>query len=161
MANSVYPDQLASEANSDPDLHCLQRQGISGFSRTRVNCLTELLWCFFFFRCIIEFVIIHTQYNTCTLYVLFYVQLPVVQKSWKKKKKKKSFEAFVIRVCCSNTFWSWTFKSGMDTLSRMIILSDLFFASFWKSGQHWKERFCVLLEPAQSTYSLLVQICRV
>ena len=36
MANSVDPDQLAP---TDLDLHCLQRQGISGFSRTRVkNC---------------------------------------------------------------------------------------------------------------------------
>ena len=32
MANSADPDQLASS-----DLHCLQKQGISGFSRTRVN----------------------------------------------------------------------------------------------------------------------------
>ena len=32
MANSADPDQLA-----DLDLHCLQRQGISGFSRTRVK----------------------------------------------------------------------------------------------------------------------------
>ena len=31
MANSVDPDQLASSE------HCLQRQGISGFSRKRVN----------------------------------------------------------------------------------------------------------------------------
>ena len=30
-------DQLASQKSSDLDLHCLQRQGISGFSRTRVN----------------------------------------------------------------------------------------------------------------------------
>ena len=35
MANSADPDQLASEA--DLDLHCLQRHGISGFSRTRVK----------------------------------------------------------------------------------------------------------------------------
>ena len=33
MANSADPDQLAT----DLDLHCLQRQGISGFSRTRVE----------------------------------------------------------------------------------------------------------------------------
>ena len=33
MANIAKPDQLAS----DVDLHCLQKQGISGFSRTRVN----------------------------------------------------------------------------------------------------------------------------
>ena len=33
MANSAAPDQLAS----DRDLHCLQRQGISGFNGTRVN----------------------------------------------------------------------------------------------------------------------------
>ena len=33
MANSADPDQLAI----DLDLCCLQRQGISGFSRTRVN----------------------------------------------------------------------------------------------------------------------------
>ena len=32
MTNSADPDQLASL-----DLHCLQRQGISGFSRTRVK----------------------------------------------------------------------------------------------------------------------------
>ena len=35
MANSADPDQLASP--TEQDLHCLQRQGISGFSRTRVN----------------------------------------------------------------------------------------------------------------------------
>ena len=39
MANSVDPDHLAS---SDLDLHCLQRQDISGFSRTRVNDLVSL-----------------------------------------------------------------------------------------------------------------------
>ena len=33
MANSADPDQKPT----DLDLHCLQRQGISGFSRTRVN----------------------------------------------------------------------------------------------------------------------------
>ena len=32
MANRADPDQLA-----DLDLHCLQRQGISGFSRTKVK----------------------------------------------------------------------------------------------------------------------------
>ena len=35
MANSADPDQMA-----DLDLHCLQRQGISGFSRTRFKCKT-------------------------------------------------------------------------------------------------------------------------
>ena len=34
MANSANLDQLAS---TDLDLHCLQSQGISGFSRTRVK----------------------------------------------------------------------------------------------------------------------------
>ena len=34
MVNSADPDQLAS---TDLDLHCLQKQGISGFSRTRVK----------------------------------------------------------------------------------------------------------------------------
>ena len=34
MANtSADPDQLASEKTADLDLHCLQRQYISGFSR--------------------------------------------------------------------------------------------------------------------------------
>ena len=33
MANSADPDQKPT----DLDLHCMQRQGISGFSRTRVN----------------------------------------------------------------------------------------------------------------------------
>ena len=37
MANSADPDQLASQKPTDLDLHCLQKQGISGFSRTRVN----------------------------------------------------------------------------------------------------------------------------
>ena len=32
MANSADPDQLAS--STDLDLHCLERQGISRFSRT-------------------------------------------------------------------------------------------------------------------------------
>ena len=36
MTNSADPDQLASS-----DLHCLQRQGISRFSRTRVKLLTK------------------------------------------------------------------------------------------------------------------------
>ena len=37
MANSADPDQLASQKPTDLDLHCLQRQDISGFSRTRVK----------------------------------------------------------------------------------------------------------------------------
>ena len=43
MTNSADSDQLAT----DLDLHCLQSQGISGFSRTRVNIVTELLKCLF------------------------------------------------------------------------------------------------------------------
>ena len=41
MANSADPDQL------DLDLHCWQRQGISGFSRTRVK-QSHILNFFFF-----------------------------------------------------------------------------------------------------------------
>ena len=43
MANSADPDQLSSEISwllqkpTDLDIHCLQRQDLSGFSRTRVN----------------------------------------------------------------------------------------------------------------------------
>ena len=38
MANSAEPDQLASSGKpTDLDLRCLQRQDISGFSRTRVK----------------------------------------------------------------------------------------------------------------------------
>ena len=37
MANSADPDQLASSEPTDLDLHCLQRQDISWFSRTRVK----------------------------------------------------------------------------------------------------------------------------
>ena len=37
MANSPDPDQLACQKPTDLDLHCLQGQGISGFSRTRVK----------------------------------------------------------------------------------------------------------------------------
>ena len=48
MANSVDPDKLASswllqkptlKKPTDLDLYCLQKQGISGFSRMRVNIL--------------------------------------------------------------------------------------------------------------------------
>ena len=50
MTNSVAPDQLASvKKPTDLDLHCLQRQGISRFSRTRVNIMMiiEILSQFF------------------------------------------------------------------------------------------------------------------
>ena len=39
MTNSADPDQKPT----DLDLHCLQRQGISGFSRTRVN-IYKYMW---------------------------------------------------------------------------------------------------------------------
>ena len=35
--NSADPDQIASSEATDLYLHCLQRQGISGISRTRVK----------------------------------------------------------------------------------------------------------------------------
>ena len=37
MANSADPDQLPSSEATDLDLHYLQKQGISGFSRTGVK----------------------------------------------------------------------------------------------------------------------------
>ena len=37
MTVSADPDQLASQKPTDLDLHYLQKQGISGFSRTRVK----------------------------------------------------------------------------------------------------------------------------
>ena len=43
MPSSADPNQLASEEPTDLDLHCLQRQGISGFSRTRENNRVVLL----------------------------------------------------------------------------------------------------------------------
>ena len=36
MANSADLDQLVLQKSTDLDLHCLQRQGMSGFSRIRV-----------------------------------------------------------------------------------------------------------------------------
>ena len=50
MANSADPDQLASseaiswllQRPTDLDLHYFQKQGISGFSRTRVNTIYTL-----------------------------------------------------------------------------------------------------------------------
>ena len=36
MTNSTDPDQLLQKP-TDLDLHCLQRLGIAGFSRTRIN----------------------------------------------------------------------------------------------------------------------------
>ena len=46
MTNSAAPDQLACQKLADLDLHCLQKQDISGFSRTRVN-RNEILYWFF------------------------------------------------------------------------------------------------------------------
>ena len=40
MANSEDPDQLASP--TDLDLHCLQRQAISRFSRTSIKTMTVI-----------------------------------------------------------------------------------------------------------------------
>ena len=37
MAHSADPDELASLEANILALHCLQRQGISGFSRTRIK----------------------------------------------------------------------------------------------------------------------------
>ena len=37
MTNSADPDRWLLQKTTDLDLHCLQRQSISGFSRTRVN----------------------------------------------------------------------------------------------------------------------------
>ena len=37
MANSADSDPDQLQKPTDLDLHCLQRQGISGFSRTKVN----------------------------------------------------------------------------------------------------------------------------
>ena len=44
MANSANPDQKPT----DLDLHCLQRQGISGFSRTRVKEYLEIILEYYF-----------------------------------------------------------------------------------------------------------------
>ena len=45
MANSADPDQLFFQKPTDLDLHLLQRQGISGFSRTRVKfCDLDLIF---------------------------------------------------------------------------------------------------------------------
>ena len=44
MANNADSDQLASSEPIDLDLHCLQRQDISGFSRTRVK-QRNVFWC--------------------------------------------------------------------------------------------------------------------
>ena len=44
MTNSADPDQLASsEKPTDLEIHCLQRQGISEFSRTRDKLTVVLL----------------------------------------------------------------------------------------------------------------------
>ena len=37
MTNRTDLDQLASQKPTGLDLHCLQRQGMSGFSRTRIK----------------------------------------------------------------------------------------------------------------------------
>ena len=48
MANSADPDQLAFQKPTDLDLHCLQRQDISGFSRTRADSADNKLMTSFF-----------------------------------------------------------------------------------------------------------------
>ena len=51
MANSADPDQLICQIQiswllqkpADLDLHCLQRQGISGYSRTSINLISRVM----------------------------------------------------------------------------------------------------------------------
>ena len=43
MTNNADPGQLASKKPTDLDVHCLQRQGISGFRRTRVNVIIIIM----------------------------------------------------------------------------------------------------------------------
>ena len=51
MANSTDPDQLASSETKWSGAHnCLQRQCMSGFSRTRVNRLGLVGWCTFMLK---------------------------------------------------------------------------------------------------------------
>ena len=55
MTNSADQDQLASLKPTDLDLHCLQMQGISGFSRTNLFACWVILHAFlssgdFFFK---------------------------------------------------------------------------------------------------------------
>ena len=47
MANSAEPDHWLLK--TDLDLHCLLRQGLSRFSRTRVNIAPDKVFFFFFF----------------------------------------------------------------------------------------------------------------
>ena len=53
MTNSADPDQLASLKLTDLDLYCLQRQGISGFSRIKVK-----------IECAFR-TVIHVTFNSC------------------------------------------------------------------------------------------------
>ena len=67
MANSADPDQLASLKPTDMDLHCLQMQGISGFSRTRVNQCTQQ--CMFLCRNkTIDFALLKKKLEVCILH---------------------------------------------------------------------------------------------
>ena len=52
IANSADPDQP-----TDLDLHCLQRQGISGFSRTWVNIEAALTGSFKFFPLLVALIL--------------------------------------------------------------------------------------------------------
>ena len=62
MANSADPDQKPT----DLDLHCLQRQGISGTSRARVNILLRLaMW---ISQCV-------SSYHQPYIFILHYSQL--------------------------------------------------------------------------------------
>ena len=42
MTNSADPDQLTSSEPNDLDLHCLQKQGVSGISRTRIKIFEQV-----------------------------------------------------------------------------------------------------------------------
>ena len=62
-------------ASSDLDLHCLQRQGISGFSRTRVNVKDQMTKFMLF------------QWN-CYIHVLIELSMGIILPKTTSKRKK-------------------------------------------------------------------------
>ena len=100
---------------TDLDLHSLQRQGISGFSRTRVNFLFFIvLWwlffCLFFFVFYFVSVFYKRAVNKCTIFFSFRYKLLLIHVQRRHLKTKlphgKLQDGKTISILLGHSTWS-------------------------------------------------------
>ena len=112
MSNSADPDQLTSSEANWSGSTCLQRQGISGFSRTRVkvNCLNCYIWflstlktiCPYFLPSAIcpPFLLQNCSFHSeCYRYIAWFNKLPNVMIWWNKGSWDKTLKKQADCLC--------------------------------------------------------------